>query len=113
MNISTVAKTAPIVKMRNIGLTASIETLVHSVLSSCTLIGHALLLMRFRIPVLRRRSNLGQKIMFGSPQYVTKVALIYYYQPSHYGVLRRLRLPVTGTPSTVSKYVNLQRKNLV
>jgi len=67
MNIITFARTMPIAKMTNIGCTAWIVTLVHSILSSSTLIGDVLWCIRFRIPVLRRRSNLGEKIMSGNP----------------------------------------------
>jgi hypothetical protein len=59
--ISTVDSMMPIAKMVNIGVTASVLTLVHRVLSSSALLCHALLRMRCRTPASRSCCNLGQK----------------------------------------------------
>jgi hypothetical protein len=61
-NISTVASVMPISRMMNIGVTASILTLVHSALLSSTLMGNTLLRMRCKIPVSRSCCNLREKV---------------------------------------------------
>lgn len=60
-NISNVASVMPMIRIMNIGVTASILTLVHGVSLSSVSMGNTLLRMRRKTPVSRSCCNLGEE----------------------------------------------------